>query len=94
LADLAEATELEAAFVDALAPLRQHSGGHATGRVAVDLAMLLADGGEAISDLTVLHEQVEVFGPVASAPTAWRMLVPYQAAFALIGVDRSGCFSS
>lgn len=74
LADLAQATGLEAAFVDALAPLRQRSGGHAPGRVAVDLAVMLADGGEAISDLAVLREQAEVFGPLASAPTAWRVL--------------------
>ena len=74
LADLAQATGLEAAFVDALAPLRQRSGGHAPGRVAVDLAVMLADGGEAVSDLAVLREQAEVFGPVASAPTAWRVL--------------------
>jgi hypothetical protein len=80
LADLAVATGLEAAFVDALALLRQRSGGHAPGRVAVDLAVMLADGGEAISDLAVLREQAEVFGPVASAPTASRVLDAIDAA--------------
>jgi hypothetical protein len=74
LADLAEATGLESAFVDALAPLRRRNGGHAPGRVAVDLAIMLADGGEAISDLAVLRDQAELFGPVASDPTAWRVL--------------------
>lgn len=44
------------------------------GRVAVDLAVMLADGGEAIADLAVLRDQGEVFGPVASTPTAWRLL--------------------
>lgn len=35
---------------------------------------MLADGGEAITDLAVLRDQGEVFGPVASTPTAWRLL--------------------
>src|ERR1700761_7157681 len=68
------------AFVDALAPLRQRAGGHAPGRVAVDLAVMLADGGEAISDLAVLRDQAELFGPVASAPTAGRVLKGIDAA--------------
>ena len=36
--------------------------------------MLLADGGEAIADLAVLRQQSGLFGPVASDPTAWRVL--------------------
>jgi hypothetical protein len=39
-----------------------------------DLAVMLADGGEAISDLAVLRDQAGLFGPVASDPTAWRSL--------------------
>lgn len=74
LADLAEATGLSAAVSDALAPLRQRNRGHDPGRVAVDLAVMLADGGEAIADLAVLRNQSELFGPVASDPTAWRTL--------------------
>lgn len=35
---------------------------------------MLADGGEAIADLAVLRDQAGVFGSVASAPTAWRLL--------------------
>ncbi|WP_034267804.1 IS1380 family transposase [Actinospica robiniae] len=80
LADVAEVTGLEAGFLDALAPLRRRAGGHAPGRVAVDLAVMPADGGEAISDLAVLREQAELFGPVASDPTAWRVLKSIDAA--------------
>ncbi|GAA3368416.1 hypothetical protein GCM10020367_06660 [Streptomyces sannanensis] len=40
----------------------------------MDLAVMLADGGEAISDLALLRDQREVFGPVASTLTAWRLL--------------------
>ncbi len=35
---------------------------------------MLADGGEAIPDLAVLRDQPDVFGAVASMPTAWRLL--------------------
>ena len=40
----------------------------------VDLAVLLADGGQAISDLAVLRDQPQLFGKVASTATAWRVL--------------------
>lgn len=35
---------------------------------------MLADGGETIADLAVLRHQQALFGPVASDPTAWRLL--------------------
>ena len=74
LADIADATGLTDACSEALAGLRQRRGTHDPSRVAVDLAVMLADGGEAISDLAVLRDQAELFGPVASDPTAWRLL--------------------
>jgi hypothetical protein len=43
LADLAEVTGLTAAFGEALVPSRQRAGGHDPGRVAADLAVMLAD---------------------------------------------------
>jgi hypothetical protein len=42
--------------------------------VLTDLAVLLADGGQAISDLAVLRDQPDLFGSVASTATAWRVL--------------------
>jgi hypothetical protein len=74
LADLADATGLTSAFSEALAGLRQRRGGHDPGRIAMDVAVLLADGGEATADLAVLRNQPGLFGPVASDPTAWRLL--------------------
>lgn len=74
LADVADTTGLTEACSDALAGLRQRRGMHDPGRVAVDLAVMLADGGEAIWDLAVLRDQADLFGPVASDPTAWRLL--------------------
>jgi hypothetical protein len=81
LADLAGATGLDAAFSQALVSMRQRSSGHDPGRVAVDVAVMLADGGEAICDLAVLRDQADLFGPVASDPTAWRVLA---------GIDADG----
>lgn len=47
---------------------------HDRGRVLVDVAVMLADGGEAIADIDVLRHQNQVLGPVASPPTVWRTL--------------------
>jgi len=48
--------------------------GHDRGRVLVDLAVMIADGGEALCDIDALRHQGEVFGPVASDTTVWRAL--------------------
>jgi hypothetical protein len=74
LADVADKTGLTRHFIDALGLGRQRRSAHDPGRVAVDLAVLLADGGQAITDLGVLREQSVLFGPVASDATAWRVL--------------------
>lgn len=47
---------------------------HDRGRVLVDVAVMLAAGGEAIADIDVLRHQAGVLGPVASPPTVWRTL--------------------
>src|SRR5215210_3065534 len=47
---------------------------HDRGRVLADVAVMLADGGEAIADIEVLRHQAGVLGPVASPPTVWRAL--------------------
>jgi Transposase DDE domain group 1 len=47
---------------------------HGAGAVLRDLAVLLADGGDCLSDLAVLREQPELFGEVASTATAWRVI--------------------
>ena len=76
LADLADATGLTTAYSTALRPLRPRGTGHDPGRIATDLAVMLADGGETITELAVLRDQSEVFGPVASTPTAWTRVFP------------------
>lgn len=47
---------------------------HDRGQVVTDLAVTIADGGEAISDVATVGDQGELLGPVASMPTAWRTL--------------------
>jgi hypothetical protein len=47
---------------------------HDRGRVMADLACAIADGGEVISDFRVIGDQEDLFGLVASVPTAWRTL--------------------
>ena len=74
LADLAAVTGLDTGLAEVAGVGRQRRSAHDPGRVLTDLAVMLADGGEAISDLAVLREQPGLFGPVASTPTAWRVL--------------------
>jgi len=45
---------------------------HAPGRVLADLAVVIADGGDALTHLATLRDQDKLFGTVASDPTAWR----------------------
>jgi hypothetical protein len=49
-------------------------GAHDRGQVLRDLVVMLADGGDAISDLASLRDQPDLFGQVASTPTAWRII--------------------
>jgi hypothetical protein len=74
LADLADAVGLTDALSTAMAATKQRLRGHDRGQVLVDLAVMIADGGETISDLAVLRNQPALFGEVASHPTAWRTL--------------------
>jgi hypothetical protein len=43
---------------------------HEPGRVARDLAVMLADGGDCLADLGALRDQGVLFGEVASDATA------------------------
>jgi hypothetical protein len=47
---------------------------HDRGQVTADLASAIADGARVISDFRVMSDQRELFGLVASVPTAWRTL--------------------
>lgn len=59
----------------ALAGTRQRRSAHDPGRVLSDLAVMAVDGRRCVSDLAVLAGQPALFGNVASAPTARRVLL-------------------
>jgi hypothetical protein len=74
LVDLADSAGLTAALLAAMAPTKGRRRGYDRGQVVVDMAVMIAEGGEAISDLAVLGNQPSLFGDMASTPTAWRAL--------------------
>lgn len=74
VADLAGTTTLTAELSAALDGVRGPRPRHDPGRVLVDLAVAIADGAEAISDIAVLADQPALFGSVASDSTCWRLL--------------------
>ena len=57
-----------------LAGVKQRRRGHDPGRVFRNLAVMLVDGGECVSDLGAVREQDALFGAVASDSTAFRMI--------------------
>ena len=74
LADLADRTGLTRELSEAVGGLRRRRSAHDPGRVLVDVAVMLADGGRGISGLAVLRDRPELFGSMASTATAWRVL--------------------
>jgi hypothetical protein len=72
LAQVADKVGLTSALSLRLAGLKQRRRGHDPGRVIRDLAVMLADGGESVSDLGGQRDQGALFGPVASDSTAFR----------------------
>jgi DDE family transposase len=74
LREVAEYTGLVDAVTGALIDTYRGVPVHAPGRVLADLAVAVADGADAISGIAVLTDRTDLFGPVASVPTAWRLL--------------------
>ena len=74
LAEMAEFTGLSEDLCVALAPTVRRARRHDPGRVLLDVALTLADGGDCLSDLAVLRDQPSLFGSVASTPTAFRVI--------------------
>jgi hypothetical protein len=74
LAQVADKLWLTSALSLRLAGIKQRRRGHDPGRVIRDLAVMLADGGECVSDLGAVRDQDALFGPVASDSTAFRIV--------------------
>jgi hypothetical protein len=74
LSQVADRVGLTRALSARLAGVKRRRRGHDPGRVIRDLAVMLADGGECVSDLGAVREQESLFGSVASDATAFRMV--------------------
>lgn len=74
LREMAQETGLVDALTTGLLDTYKGLPVHAPGRVFTDLAVAVADGADAISGIAVLADRQELFGPVASMPTTWRVL--------------------
>lgn len=74
LRELAERTGLVAGLSEPLLDSYKGLPVHAPGRVLTDLAVAVADGAINISGIQTLTDRQDVFGPVASMPTTWRVL--------------------
>ena len=74
LSQVADRTGLTGALSLELAGLKRRRSGHDHGRVIRDLAVMLADGGDCLSDLGALGHQGSLFGGVASSSTAFRLV--------------------
>jgi hypothetical protein len=72
LSQVSDRLGLTTALSSGLAGLKRRQRGHDPGRVIRDLAVMVADGGECVSDLGTVREQDALFGAVASGSTAFR----------------------
>jgi hypothetical protein len=72
-----------------LSGIKQRRRGHDPGQVIRDLAVMLADGGECVSDLGAVRDQGALFGSVASDSTAFRVIDRVAADPALVDALRA-----
>jgi hypothetical protein len=74
LVELADRTGLTEALSDALADTRERRSAHDPGRVLRDVAVMLADGGDCVTDMAAFEGQERLFGARASETTTHRVL--------------------
>lgn len=74
LTETVRATGLDRGLTRALAPWRRPLAQHDPGKILLDLALMLAVGGDCLADVASLRSEPEVYGPVASDPTISRLL--------------------
>jgi hypothetical protein len=88
LGQVADKVGLTRALSAGLAGIKQRRRGHDRGRVVRDLAVMLADGGECVSDLGAVREQGALFGEVASDSTAFRTVEKIASTPGMLGAVR------
>src|SRR5947209_4852111 len=74
LVELADRSGLTAALSAALACTRKRRSAHDPGRVLRDVAVMLADGGDCVTDMAAFEGQERLFGARASETTTHRVL--------------------
>ena len=74
LGEVADRVGLTRELSAGLVGVRERRGRHDPGRVIRDLAVMLADGGDCLSDLRAVRDQEPLFGAVASDSTAFRLI--------------------
>jgi Transposase DDE domain group 1 len=74
LVELADGVGLTAALSRALAGARERRSAHDPGRVLRDVAVMLADGGDCVTDIAAYQGQERLFGARASETTTHRVL--------------------
>jgi hypothetical protein len=88
VAELADRLGFTEALSAGMAETVVRSRRHDPGCILTHLAVTLVDGGDCLSDLRVLRNQPELFGEVASHPTAWRAVSSGYAAEAITAACR------
>jgi Transposase DDE domain group 1 len=74
LMELADRVGLTEGLSDALAGTRERRSAHDPGRVIRDVAVMLADGGDCVTDLDAYRGQERLFGAKASETTTHRVI--------------------
>jgi hypothetical protein len=74
LVELADRAGLTAALSGVLAATRERRSAHDPGRVLRDVAVMLADGGDCVTDIDAYRGQERLFGARASETTTHRVL--------------------
>ena len=74
LVELADRAGLTAGLSGALAETRERRSAHDPGRVLRDVAVMLADGGDCVTDMDAYRGQERLFGARASETTTQRVL--------------------
>lgn len=74
LVETVRTTGLDQAISAALAPWCKPGAVRDPGRILLDLALATALGGDCLADVAMLRAESALFGPVASAPTVFRLV--------------------
>jgi hypothetical protein len=72
LGNLADRLGLTSAYSTAVPWTGERAPGQDRGRLLAQVAVMLAGGGECVTDMAALRDQPELFGDVASSATIWR----------------------